>query len=103
MPLESLVKLKVLLLLLRDLVNQFYIINKVLMISYLSKGFLLSVMMGSSAAISSTSSSTSVLYIRPNILWRQVQQVDGFGFDLSIATHILEENARGIITNEELL
>lgn len=59
--LEGLEELEVLGLLLLELEDEFCVARGVLSMSVLSCGFLLSVMMGSSAAISSTSSSTSVL------------------------------------------
>lgn len=59
--LEGLEQLEVLGLLLLQLQDEFCVGLGLLSIRVLSCGFLLSVMMGSSAAISSTSSSTSVL------------------------------------------
>jgi hypothetical protein len=61
--LEGLETLKILSFLLLQLHDQFYLGHYLLSISVFSCGFLLSVMMGSSLAISSTSSSISVLRV----------------------------------------
>lgn len=36
------------------------------------------------------------------LLWWQVEQVDGFGLDLAVASHVLEQDAGRVVTDQEL-
>ncbi len=37
------------------------------------------------------------------LLWRQIQQVDGLGFDVAVALEVLEDDARRVIAQQEPL
>ena len=69
-----------------------YISAGLLLIRFLSWGFLLSGMIGSSITISSTSSSTFVLKLSGMngffVLGREIQEIDGLGFVFTIASDV---------------